>query len=152
VVAVPVRDRRGMGLSGFARSTLEPIWSLAPGLSSPTTAWLAVDGDVVGNSAAGTLLALDGRDGSIRYSHVFPRHVEADQPRRLEPVLRSGALFVPQYRVHVVRPGDGEILGSVPTDLIPDLLRVDERCDVYVAEESGHIAGFGVAAKLTLVK
>jgi hypothetical protein len=152
VVAVPVRDRRGMGLCAFSRSTLEPLWWLAPGLSSPTTAWLAVDGDVVGNSAAGTLLAIDGRDGSVRYSHVFPRHVEADQPRRLEPVLRSGALFVPQYRVHVVRPGDGEILGSVPTDLIPDLLRVDERCDVYVAEESGHIAGFGVAAKLTLVK
>ena len=47
---------------------------------------------------------------------------------------------------------DGEVLGTVPTDLIPDLLRVDERCDVYVAEESGHIAGFGVAAKLTLVR
>jgi outer membrane protein assembly factor BamB len=152
VVAVPVRDRRGMGLVAFSRSTLEPAWSLAPGLSSATTAWLAVDGDVVGNSAAGTLLAVDGRDGAIRYSHVFPRHVEADQPRRLEPVLRSGALFVPQYQVHVVRPGDGELLGSVPTDLIPDLIRVDERCDVYVAEESGHVAAFGVAAKLTLVK
>jgi hypothetical protein len=52
----------------------------------------------------------------------------------------------------VVRPRDGEVLGTVPTDLIPDLLRVDERCDVYVAEESGHIAAFGVGARLTLVK
>ena len=121
-------------------------------IPSPTVAWLSVDGSVVGNSSAGTLLCVDSKDGGIRYSHVFPRHVDADQPRRLEPVLRSGALFVPQHQVHVVRPRDGEILGTVPTDLIPDLLRVDERCDVYVAEESGHVAAFGAAARLTLVR
>ena len=107
---------------------------------------------MIANSAAGTLLCLDATSGNLRYNHVFARHVEADQPRRLEPVLRSGALFVPQHQVHVVRPRDGEILGTVPTDLIPDLLRVDERCDVYVAEESGHLAAFGAAARLTLVK
>jgi len=78
--------------------------------------------------------------------------VDADQPRRLEPVLRSGALFVPQHHVHVVRPRDGELLGTLPTDLIPDLVRVDERCDVYVAEESGHLAAFAAAPRLTLVK
>jgi hypothetical protein len=53
--------------------------------------------------------------------------------------------------VHVVRPRDGAILGNVPTELIPDLLRVDERCDVYVAEESGHLAAFRAGAKLALV-
>ena len=37
------------------------------------------------------------------------------------------------------------------TDIIPDLLRVDERCDVYVAEESGHLAAFRAGAKLSLV-
>jgi hypothetical protein len=78
--------------------------------------------------------------------------MEGDQPRRLEPILRSGALFVPQQQVHVVRPRDGAILGHVPTELIPDLLRVDERCDVYVAEESGHVASFRAGAKLSLVQ
>lgn len=151
-VVVAVRDRRGAGLVAFERTSGTPAFSKEPGLSAPTTAWLSVDRDLVGNGASGTLLCIDGESGEVRYSHVFPRHVDADQPRRLEPVLRSGALFVPQHQVHVVRPRDGEILGTVPTDLIPDLLRVDERCDVYVAEESGHIAGFGVAAKLTLVR
>jgi len=151
-VIIPVRDRRGSGLAAFDRETGASAWTKEPGVTAPTTSWLAVDKDLVGNSASGTLLCLDGETGDVRYSHVFPRHVDADQPRRLEPVLRSGALFVPQHQVHVVRPRDGEILGTVPTDLIPDLLRVDERCDVYVAEESGHVAGFGVAAKLTLVR
>jgi hypothetical protein len=43
-------------------------------------------------------------------------------------------------------------LGTVATDLIPDLVRVDDRCDVYVAEESGHLTAFGAGAKLSLVK
>jgi len=59
---------------------------------------------------------------------------------------------VPQHQVHVVRPRDGEVIGTIPSDLIPDLLRVDEHCNVYVAEESGHVAAFGVAPRLTLVK
>jgi hypothetical protein len=67
-------------------------------------------------------------------------------------VLRSGALFVPQEQVHVLRPRDGEILATLPSDLIPDLLRVDEACNVYVAEESGHLAAFAVAPRLTLVR
>jgi hypothetical protein len=59
---------------------------------------------------------------------------------------------VPQHQVHVVRPRDGEVLGVVPSDLIPDLIRVDERCGVYVVEESGHVAAFGAAPRLSLVK
>jgi outer membrane protein assembly factor BamB len=152
VIVVPVRDRRGIGACAFSRATGEPLWEHAPGLLEATTAWLAVDDSIVANSSAGTLLCIDATTGALRYNHVFSRQVDADQPRRLEPVLRSGALFVPQHQVHVVRPRDGEIIGTVPTDLIPDLLRVDERCDVYVAEESGHVAAFGVAPRLTLVK
>ncbi len=151
-IVVPLRDRRGSGLAGYCRQTGAKLWQHEPGLAAPTVAWLGVDSVVIGNSAAGTLLCIGGSDGRVRFSHAFPRHVDADQPRRLEPVLRSGALFVPQQQVHVVRPRDGETLGVLPTDLIPDLLRVDERCDVYVAEESGHVAAFGAAARLTLVK
>ena len=46
---------------------------------------------------------------------------------------------------------DGTLLGTVQADLVPDLLRVDERCDVYVAEESGHVSSFAAAARLSLV-
>lgn len=151
-VLMPTRDGRGVGLAAFCRETGKPLWEQAPGLVSPTTAWLVVDDTVVANSAAGTFICIDAGTGELRYNHVFARHVDADQPRRLEPVLRNGALFIPQHQVHVVRPRDGELIGTVPSDLIPDLLRVDERCDVYIAEESGHLAAFGAAPKLTLVK
>lgn len=151
-VVVALRDQRGAGACALARDSGSELWSHEPGFAAAASAFLAVDDAVVVNGAAGTLSSIDAQTGALRFSHVFPRHVDADQPRRLEPVLRSGALFVPQYQVHVVRPRDGEIIGTVPTDLIPDLLRVDERCDVYVAEESGHVAAFGVAPRLTLVK
>jgi hypothetical protein len=152
VVAIPTRDRRGMGLSAYDRLTGREVWDHAPGLTSPTTAFLAVDETLIANSASGALLGLNANTGSLLYNQVFSRPVDADQPRRLEPVLRNGALFVPQHQVHVVRPRDGEVIGSIPSDLIPDLLRVDERCNVYVAEESGHVAAFSVAPRLTLVK
>lgn len=151
-VVVPVKDRRGLGAIAFEPSSGKVAWTHEPGLASLTTAWLAVDDALVANCASGVLLCIDGDTGRLRYNHVFSRHVDADQPRRLEPVLRNGALFVPQHQVHVVRPRDGEIIGSVPSDLIPDLLRVDERCSVYIAEESGHLAAFGVAPKLSLVR
>src|SRR5690606_12505014 len=152
VVVVPVRDRRGLGAVGFSRKDGKKLWQQAPGLLPATTAWLAVDDAIVANTAEGSLFCIEAADGTLRYNHVFSRQMVANQPRRLEPVLRSGALFVPQHRVVVVRPRDGEIIGTIGADLIPDLLRVDERCDVYMAEESGHLAAFGAAPRLTLVK
>jgi outer membrane protein assembly factor BamB len=152
VVAVPTRDASGTGIRAYRRSDGSPLWDHAPGLLSPLTAWLVVDDTILANSGAGVLLCLDAKTGAIRYNHVFAGSADADQPRRLEPVLRSGALFVPQHQVYVVRPHDGEIIGTVPADLIPDLLRVDERCNVYLGEESGHLAAFGTAARLTLVR
>jgi hypothetical protein len=151
-VAVPTRDRRGSGLIAFARDTGAPLFAHDPGLCAPSAAWLAVDDLLVGNTASGACLGIAACDGTTRYERTFPRHVEADQPRRLEPILRSGALFVPQHQVHVLRPSDGEELGVLPSDLIPDLLRVDENLNVYVAEESGHVAAFGVLPRLSLVR
>ncbi|HSC88888.1 MAG TPA: hypothetical protein VLC09_16510, partial [Polyangiaceae bacterium] len=110
-----------------------------------------LEDSLVCNSASGTLLCLDANSGTVRYNHVFSHQVEADQPRRLEPVLSNGALFVPQHQVQVLRPRDGELIGSVPCDLIPDLLRVDDSCNVYIAEESGHLAAYSVAPQLRLV-
>jgi outer membrane protein assembly factor BamB len=150
-VVVATRDKEGAGAKAFDRNTGTPLWEHPTGLASPTTAWLAVDDSVVINSDAGILLCLDAETGRVRYNHVFARNTDADQPRRLEPVLRSGALFVPQHEIHVVRPRDGDVIGRVPSDLIPDLIRVDECCNVYLAEESGHLAAFGVAPRLALV-
>ena len=54
--------------------------------------------------------------------------------------------------VCIIRPADGALLGTIaPSEAIPDLLRVDEHCNVYVAEESGHLAAFGAMPRLTLV-
>ena len=152
VVAVPTRDAAGTGIRAFRRSDGTPLWDHQPGLVSPQAAWLVVDDAILANSGAGVLLCLDATTGEVRYSHVFSGSVGADQPRRLEPVLRSGALFVPQHQVYVVRPRDGDIIGTVPSDLIADLLRVDEQCNVYLGEESGHLAAFGAAPRLALVR
>lgn len=151
-VVLPIADRTGSGAVALDRTSGRVLWQHDTDLTAPITAWLAVDDCLIANSAAGTLLCLEVETGRLRYNHVFSRHVDAEHPRRLEPILRHGALFVPQREVHVLRPRDGELLGKVPSDLIPDLLRVDQRCNVYLAEESGHVAAFGVAPNLTLVR
>jgi outer membrane protein assembly factor BamB len=150
-VVVVTRDRRGLGLLALDRATGETLWSSEPGIFPVASAWIAIDDAVIVNSEAGDLFAVTASSGQTRWRHRFPRGMEGDQPRKLEPILRSGALFVPQQQVHVVRPRDGAVLGCVTAELIPDLLRVDEHCDVYVAEESGHLAAFRAGAKLSVV-
>lgn len=152
VIVIPISDDAGAGAAGYCRETGRLLWQLAPGLVPLTSSWLAVDDCIIANSYGGVLVGLNSSDGRTRFTHVFSSSKLGDQPRRFEPVLRSGALFVPQHQVHVVRPRDGELLGTLPSDLIPDLVRVDERCDVYVAEDSGHLAAFGAAPKLALIK
>lgn len=149
-VVVTSHGRRGTEVLGFDRTTGALRFQRAA-CTAPASSMI-VDDLVILNSEAGELVAVDSRDGEVRYRHVFTGGSDSDRPRRLEPVLRSGALFVPQSEVHVVRPRDGVVLGKVPSDLVPDLLRVDERCDVYVVEESGHLAAFAAAPRLTLVR
>ena len=152
-VALAVRDRRGLRLTAFDRATGALLFDTAAPVAPIGTSWLAVDDLLVGNTPTGDVVGVDGARGTIRWKHAFGRGVESDIPRKLEPVLRSGALFVPHTDVQVLRPSDGAHLGTVgPCDAIPDLLRVDERCDVYVAEESGHMASFGAGPRLSLVK
>lgn len=153
-VACAVRVRHGLKLAAFCRDTGRELWASEGSVAPIGTSWLAVDNLFIGNSPTGELVAVDAETGKLRYRHVFGgRVLEADVPRRLEPVLRSGALFVPHVDVHVFRPHDGTEIATIgPCDAIPDLLRVDERCDVYVAEESGHLVSFGVGPRLTLLK
>ncbi|HWL86705.1 MAG TPA: PQQ-binding-like beta-propeller repeat protein, partial [Polyangiaceae bacterium] len=153
VVACAVRMRHGLRLAAFCRETGRELWKSEGSVAPVGTSWLAVDGLFIGNCPTGELVAVEAETGALRYRHVLGRMVDADVPRRLEPVLRSGALFVPHVDVHVFRPHDGTEIAKIgPCDAIPDLLRVDERCDVYVAEESGHLASFAVGPRLTLVK
>jgi outer membrane protein assembly factor BamB len=153
VVVVATRDRHGLRLSAYDRDTGAPRWASDGAVAPIGTSWLAVDDLLIGNTPIGDLVAYSADGGELRYRHVLGRSLEADTPRRLEPVLRSGALFVPHTDVHVFRPSDGAPLGSIaPCEAIPDLLRVDERCDVYVAEESGHLACFAAGPRLVLVK
>jgi len=152
-VVVAIRDREGVRLAGFDRERGALAWTSRATVAPSGTSWLAIDDLVLGNTPTGELVAIDASTGSLRYRHVLGRTLEADVPRRLEPVVRGGAVYVPHTDVHVLRPNDGTPLGVVgPCEAIPDLLRVDERCDVYVAEESGHMACFGVAARLERVK
>jgi hypothetical protein len=152
-VCVAVRARRGLRLAGFDRESGTQLFETDAPVAPVGTSWLAVDDLLVGNTPTGELVGVDANTGTVRYRHVFGRTAESDVPRRLEPVLRSGALFVPHVDVHVFRPSDGTHLAQIgPCEAIPDLLRVDERCDVYVAEESGHMAAFGVGPRLALVK
>lgn len=150
-VALLVRGEGVVGVAGFARESGEPRFGPGPFGAPPGSAWLAVDATLFCNTDEGEAAGLRASDGSI----LFRRRLGdgAAPPRRLEPVLRSGALFVPQGDgVHLLRPRDGEALGFAPTDLVPDLLRVDERCDLYVAEESGHLRAFGLGPRLAVVR
>ncbi len=153
VAACTLRDRRGLTLVAFDAKTGTPRWT-SPGRVAPTgTSWLAVDDLFIGNAPTGELIAIDAATGEPRYRHVLGGVHEVDVPRRLEPVLRSGALFLPHSDVHVFSPADGTELAVIgPCEAIPDLLRVDERCDVYVAEESGHVVCFGAGPRLSLVR
>ncbi len=152
-VAVAVRDRRGLCLAAFDRTSGALRFTTDAPVAPVGTSWLAVDDLLVGNTPTGEVVGIDVESGRIRWRHVLGRAAESDIPRRLEPVLRSGALFVPHVDVHVFRPRDGAHLATIgPCDAIPDLLRVDERCDVYVAEESGHMVAFGAGPRLSLVR
>src|SRR5690606_24943051 len=114
------------------------------GLSAGRAACLAIDDGIIGNSDSGELVAVSDH-GDLRYRHVFAglHHLDPqERPRSHAPVLRSGALFLPQSELYVVRPSDGAVLGRLPSDLVADTLRVDEQCGVYVAEASGYVAAY----------
>jgi outer membrane protein assembly factor BamB len=140
-------------LSAHCLRTGERRWETKdPGLGIGG-AGLAVDESWIVNAPFGQLSALDVGTGAVRWNTNLADALADEIPRRLEPVLRGGALFVPASSVHVVRPADGgKLSASLPCDLVPDLMRVDERGWVYVAEESGYIAGYAPKPMLTLVR
>jgi outer membrane protein assembly factor BamB len=152
-VAVFVRGRAGLCAIAFDRHTGAPKFSHEVAVAAFGTSWLTVDDAFIGNAPQGELISICANTGRVRYRETFGAPHESDVPRRLEPVLRNGALFVPHVDVHVFRPHDGHKLSVLTgADAIPDLLRVDERCNVYIAEESGHVVSFGAGPRLSLVR
>jgi outer membrane protein assembly factor BamB len=151
VVSV-TQDHRGTGFVGVDRRDGSIKWSIENGFTPSTCAWLVVDETLIVNGSNGAAAAIDLASGITKWRQQFECNCEGDVPRQLDPILRGGVLFIPQRFVSVVRPGDGETLGRVPADLVPDLIRVDEDCNTIVVEESGHVAAFAAGARLSLVK
>src|SRR5690606_25784723 len=148
VIIVSADEGNRTGIIAYDRDSGEPIYDLAAGLCGGTAATLVVDDTLIANSGTGELVGIDCATGKTRYRHVFG----GDRPHGVSPVLRGGALFIPQGEVFVVRPSDGSVLARVPSDLVPDALRVDERCGVYIAESSGYLAAYRALPTLSLVK
>ncbi|MGB5810558.1 MAG: PQQ-binding-like beta-propeller repeat protein, partial [Polyangiales bacterium] len=140
-------------LAAYALEDGAKLWDTKdPGLGIGG-AGLSIDETWIVNAPFGLLSAYDVTTGAVRWSANLADALADEIPRRLEPVLRGGALFVPASSVHVVRPADGSRLSvSLPCDLVPDLMRVDERGWVYVAEESGYVAGYAPKPMLTLIR
>jgi len=140
-------------LQGLDPLTGECLWNAAdPGLAAGGAA-LSVDGRLIINTPVGSAHGIDTQTGESAWKVRMADALRDDVPRRLEPVLRGGALFIPSASVHVLRPSDGTAIGGqITEDLVPDFLRVDERGWLYIAEESGHIEAHAPVPNLRLVK
>lgn len=154
VAVVATADPGGVGRPGFtAVETLTgtPLWRRSlPGLEHGFSA-LPVEERVVVNVAGGYVAALEAPSGDIAWEHRAGGDT-SDIPQRLEPILRGTTLFVPMDTVQVLRADDGEVVHRLDDGLVPDWVRVDERAHLYVGEQSGHLAAYGVAARLAVVK
>ncbi|MDB4975048.1 MAG: putative cell surface protein [Myxococcaceae bacterium] len=142
-----------LSLSAFDLHTGQERWrSVDPGIGEGA-APLVVDQHLVVNAPSGTVYAIDLASGELRWQHRLADPTRDDVPRRLEPVLRGGALFMPSASVHVIRPADGSLMGGpIAERIIPDFMRVDERGWLYVAEESGLIEAHAPIPTLRLIK
>jgi len=153
MVIVSTYHNQSLTLSGFDLETGQERWSREdPGLGEGG-APLVVDQQLVLNTQLGVAHGISLADGSVTWSHRMADPLRDDVPRRLEPVLRGGALFLPSASVHVLRPHDGSVVGgTISEGIIPDFMRVDERGWMYLAEESGHIEAYAPAPNLRLVR
>jgi outer membrane protein assembly factor BamB len=152
-----VASREGISLLGIDVETGQRRFECSLGVlvggAGQRPAATAFDDTIVASLPTGRVLAVSARDGTTRWVRAFRAPVADDVPRRLDPQLRAGALFVPQSALAVLRPRDGSTLADVDTcDLVPDLVRVDEQCALYVGEESGHLGCFELGARLRVLR
>ena len=151
-LAIAVELEGESTLMGLSPADLSTAWQRSdPGLGAGAAA-ISVDDALILNRPGATIACVDARSGETRWTHRAGEPSD-DVPRRLEPILRGGALFVPSSTVQILRPADGRALGDgLRCDLVPDWLRVDERGWVYVAEESGHLYAHAPVPHLTLIR
>jgi len=113
---------------------------------------MALDDGFVINSAGGVVRFVGGQDGQERWCTVLGPSFSDDVPVSLKVVLRGGVLFVPSDTVYLVHPEDGKLIHSLgPDSPVPDYLQVDQSCSVLAAEQSGHMAMFALASRLSVV-
>ncbi len=143
--------RRGV-LAAYDPAGGEARWAIPdPGVGTGGGI-VSTDHAIFVNASAGRLAAIDPHTGDTLFSRTLANPVTDDVPRRLTPLVRGGALFVPSAAVHVLRPSDGSPIGAPPPcDLVPDSLHVDERGWMYVAEESGHLVALAPVQALRLI-
>jgi outer membrane protein assembly factor BamB len=155
VAAIALTGRDGVTLAGYDLQTGEPRFAASLGAALPGGALAvnAFDDLVVANLPTGRVTALDAAVGELRWTRILHAPVADDTPRRLDVQLRAGALFVPQSSLAVLRPRDGATLANLDAcDLVPDVLRIDEECALYVAEESGHVGCYELGARLAVIR
>ncbi|MFO0713972.1 MAG: PQQ-binding-like beta-propeller repeat protein [Sandaracinus sp.] len=143
--------RRGV-LASHDPASGELRWAIPdPGVGTGG-GMVSTDHAIYVNASSGKLVALDPQTGDTLFARVLSNPVTDDVPRKLTPLVRGGALFVPSAAVHVLRPRDGSAIGAAPPcELVPDSLHVDERGWMYVAEESGHLVALAPVQALRLV-
>ena len=155
VVAVPVRDARGSRLvahdreTGRARAGSPRRASLPRGRRG--SRWTTSSSATPRRASSSPSTR---RPGELRWRHVLGRAPSSPtSPAGSSPSSAAARSSSRTPTSRVLRPRDGALLGRIaPSEAIPDLLRVDERCDVYVAEESGHLVSFARWRRLSLVR
>ena len=150
---VPMHHEGAPTLTALDLASGAERWRVAdPGVGDGGAA-LVVDQQIVINAPSGCATALELEGGARVWQQRLSDPTRDDVPRRLEPVLRGGALFLPSSSVHVVRPLDGSLIGGPIADrIIPDFMRVDERGWLFVAEESGFVEAHAPITTLRMVK
>lgn len=156
-VAMGIATRDGVTLLGIdpqkGTEKFQLPLGVLPGVGAARPAVSGYDEMFVANLPTGRVVSIDAEKGTPRWTQTFRAPVADDVPRRLDVQLRAGALFVPQCSLAVLRPRDGSVLAEVDAcDLVPDLVRIDEQCALYVAEESGHLGAFELGARLRVLR
>lgn len=152
VALLPVRSGRRYDLVAADTQSGEILWRMACRGWAETCALMALDDRFIVNAAGGVLRSIGARDGEERWTSVLGPTCSDDVPLDLRITLRGGVLFVPGDTVYVVRPESGEVVHSMGGDPpVPDLMQVDPSCAVFLAEESGHLAMYELARRLSVV-
>lgn len=73
--------------------------------------------------------------------------------RKVHLTLRGGALFVPEDQVYILKPGNGDIIHELGNETIfPEKIFVDEKFNIYIAEDGGVAGCYSVTSQFRVIK